>query len=365
MYGRGAFSVRTCEFIFAFLLSGALVQAAPPDEVTQALLDSFRYDSTGSVPVVDLDAAKRALDVGANPNYIDNSKRRGSVLDHVSIFCVHDASDNPELSAHLLEALRMLFDRGARLQHVDGGILFFPIVGGHTEIVRLFLDQGASPTFWPPELGTPFTPIEQATEEGYQDIVELLVKRGAELLPPKQAVQLRFIKVAGQGNIDESENLLSEGAQVNGLNRAGETALLSAIGGFSGRRYEGYLTVVYLLDKGADLNLKGKGRFGVTTPLHDLVWLASIVEGQPDRWVYAQQLLRVFIQGGAFVSGVDEDEKTPLHIAAENNGVEAARILLRSGAKVMPRDRSKKTPLDYAQSAEMIALLKEYGAKEQ
>jgi ankyrin repeat protein len=214
-------------------------------------------------------------------------------------------------------------------------------------------------------LGTPLTPIVYATQKGYQDIVGLLVERGVKQIPQEQTLQLKFIEAARRRNTDELKNLLSQGAQINGKNPAEETALLSAIEPFSGSSND-YLAVVFLLDKGADLNLIGKGRTWVTTPLHDLVWIASLLEGKEDsRWANSEKLLRYFLKGGAFVSGSDEREKTPLHIAAERNGVKTAKILLTSGAKVMPRDKSKKTPLDYAQSAEMIALPKEYGAKEQ
>jgi ankyrin repeat protein len=353
------------------LLSGLILVVAatvtlgtPPDEATQALWNSFRFDEDGFV--VDLDAIKRALDDGANPNYIEPLGRKMSVLFHAAYYCVNDASKYPETSRLLFETLRLLFDRGAHLQDVDGEILFFPVVGGHTDVVRLLLDHGASPTFWPPDIGTPLTPIEIATEEGYQDIVDLLIERGAKPLSTEQAVQLRFIKVAAWGEIDELESLLSQGARINGKNKAGETALISAIDSFGGE-YGGYLRVLYLLDKGADLNLKGRGHLGeTTTALHGLVWISSIFEeNRSYRWTNTEQLLRLFIRRDAFVSGIDENEKTPLHIAAAMNGVETARILLQSGSKVMPRDKSNKTPLDYAESAEMIRLLKEFGAKEQ
>jgi ankyrin repeat protein len=64
------------------------------------------------------------------------------------------------------------------------------------------------------------------------------------------------------------------------------------------------------------------------------------------------------------VSAVDSLGRTPLHIAAENDNVQAGEILIKEGAKVMPRDKMGKTPLDYAESAAMIKLLKQNGATE-
>lgn len=79
---------------------------------------------------------------------------------------------------------------------------------------------------------------------------------------------------------------------------------------------------------------------------------------------YAEKILQMFIEKGAYISGRDKDEKTPLHIAAQYNNLYAAQLLLDSGSKVMPKDNSGKTPSDYAESSEMIKLLKKYGAKE-
>jgi ankyrin repeat protein len=56
---------------------------------------------------------------------------------------------------------------------------------------------------------------------------------------------------------------------------------------------------------------------------------------------------------------------TPLHIAAQKNNIVGAKMLIEAGSKIMPRDDKGKTPLDYAESVEMIKLLKAHGAKEQ
>jgi hypothetical protein len=48
-----------------------------------------------------------------------------------------------------------------------------------------------------------------------------------------------------------------------------------------------------------------------------------------------------------------------------SNNIIGARMLIEAGSKIMPRDDKGKTPLHYAESAEMIKLLKSHGAKEE
>ncbi len=80
---------------------------------------------------------------------------------------------------------------------------------------------------------------------------------------------------------------------------------------------------------------------------------------------YFRMSIQSLLQRGALVSARDYDGRTPLHIAAKRNNVVGAQMLIDAGCKIMPKDDKGKTPLDYAESAEMIKLLKDHGAKEQ
>ena len=80
---------------------------------------------------------------------------------------------------------------------------------------------------------------------------------------------------------------------------------------------------------------------------------------------FNEEILVRLLKAGAKVSGRSGFGWTPLHVAAANDNVMAAKILIREGAKIMPRNNDGKTPLDLAESAAMIKLLKENGATEQ
>jgi hypothetical protein len=335
---------------------------APPNKATQALLDSFRFDATNG-PIVDIDSAKRALQSGANPNYISDNPRRMSVFGELMRMCALDAAYYPELVTRVVETLEILHNFGGRLQYIDADILFFPVAGGYTDVVRWLLEHGASATYWTPGIGTALMPIEYASREGHSDIVALLQEHGATAVRNQDTLQMQLIHAAGEKDIEEMDALLSQGARVNGKDADGKTALLAAVEFFRG--FTDYLAIMFLLDKGADPNVKGDGLFDRSTPpLHELVWFVSLVEDDVDLWPFAEQLVYAFLKQGALISATDGGGKTPLHHAAETNGVASARILLESGAKVMPRDHNGKTPLNYAEGADMILLLKEHGATE-
>ena len=123
----------------------------------------------------------------------------------------------------------------------------------------------------------------------------------------------------------------------------------------------------YLLDIGADVNCSGN-YYGETYPLHVAISETSLffkfMKNNSKVIKLAQKILDSLIITGAYVSSRDYLGRTPLHIAAQRNNIYAAQLLLKHNSKVMPRDGEGNTPLDYAESGEMIRLLKDNGAKE-
>lgn len=325
-----------------------------------------------SIQAMDVNGIKATLAAGANPNLTFYNGR----LSALGMALLEADSFNTRLKKEKKEeicliVLNTLFDAGAKIQPCDKSILFNPIADGFPKVVELLIDKGANPTTKLEGM----TPIELAETYGHQEVVKVLIKHGAEPVPKNQAAQNRFVKWARysfektarfeQKNIIEMEKALKNGATVNGKNSKGEIALVESIS--CAYKIDEYVTVVYLLQKGANPNLKStqhySGLDGIA--LHHAVGFHGLMaEKVENETVYQRLIIEALLNAGAHVSSRGYNGMTPLHIAAKQNDIYMATTLIKAGAKIMPKDDTGKTPLDYAESAEMIKLLKSHGAKE-
>ena len=353
-------------FLFVILYQGVLfVKANPNDNAnSQIKLDAQLLEA---VEKADPNDIKIALYAGANPNWVSDTPKRYSIIERL-LDTIYDKDKAPRC----LQCLNLLFDAGAKLQWCDNDILFVPIAQDYPEVVELLIQKGASPTLKIEGK----TPIEWAETYGHQSVVEVLIKHGAKPISKEQAAQNRFVELATesyknkeyfeQRNIVDMEKALRDGATINGENSKGEIALVEAIN--SAYMIEEYITVVYLLQKGANPNLKSEQNHyqelaGI--PLHHAVAFHGLMASKDkDRTVYQRLIIDALLKAGAHVSSRGYNGMTPLHIAAKNNDTYMANVLIKAGAKIMDRDDSGKTPLDYAESSEMIKFLKDAGAKE-
>lgn len=288
----------------------ALSTQAQESDTQKLLLDSIGYDK------LDIAGVKTALDKGANPNWVSDTKRKYSVIGHLALNALFAKDERAEGKA--VEILQMLFKAGAKLQPCDQGILYSPVAKGWAVFTEILLKNGANPT----RQIDGWTPMEIAVSHGQANIVGLLKRYGVPALENRIAAQLRFIRAAGDNNIPVMEEAIRNGAQVNATNRQGETALIKALS-FPLFFTENYATIQYLLEKGADPRAQGKERYGMTTPLHCAIEESSLIfdwgtkkeiknERLKDSPLYARLVIESLLRHGALVSARDSDGMTQI-----------------------------------------------------
>ena len=187
-------------------------------------------------------------------------------------------------------------------------------------------------------------------------------------------------KAAENGNRTEVERLLAQGADVNGADKLGVTALHAAA-------FEGHKDVVkVLLAKGADVNAKFMKNY--MAPLHMAAWnghveVAEVLlangadinagsDMKVDPMSYAackghKDMVVLLVDKGANVNGKDKSGGTALFGAATAGHKDIVAFLLAKGADVNAKDDKGRTPLDGAMlgsnDGATMALLRKHGAK--
>ena len=350
--------------VFSSFWSSEIYAKSIPDanqSINEKLLDSAYFH--------DVNGVQQALKMGADPNY---GFRQRSVVEVAFLTMPsmkgeifkkdEDKKWIREEEKKCIEILKKFFNAGARVKQ---SYLRWPIDRNSVLILKLLLKQGLDSNASIKEL----TPIELAVKCNSQDVVDFLIKQGVKPVSPQVAAQLSLLDAAENHDIIRIEKSLREGAKLNyGYKGDRFSALSRAVSSNYGFESERYGTIICLLQKGANPNFKGL--FGYT-PLHRAMDVAHKIyfDNDTDRLTakitYKKLSLEALVKAGANVSSRNDKGKTPLHIAAAWDNLLGAKFLVENGANINLEDQDGKTPLDYAESEEMIKLLKSHEAKEQ
>jgi len=190
--------------------------------------------------------------------------------------------------------------------------------------------------------------IFEAAEKGTVEDVRFFIEQlGVSANSTDSAGNTPMHKAAYVGNIGVLEYLVSQGADVNAVDKSGWTPLVYSlwrvsesipqctdIRGKTCKKVEAILA--YLVSQGADVNAKTHAG---GTPLHFGAKLESV------------RISELLISQGANINAKDSEGTTPLHQAAEgNNNIDVVRFLVAKGADINAKDNKGNTPLNYANS---------------
>ena len=168
------------------------------------------------------------------------------------------------------------------------------------------------------------TALHWAAERGSADIVDLLIRAGAQAEARNVYGVTPLAVASAHGNAAIIERLLTAGANPNQTLAEDETPLMAAA------RTGRVDALKALLARGADVNAQEKYR-GQTA----LMWAAS--EGHADA-------IRALVQSGANVKARSKAGFTPLLFAVRDGQVEAIRTVLSLGADLNDKLDSSDGP---------------------
>ena len=221
--------------------------------------------------------------------------------------------------------------------------------------VKLFLDSGMNPNA---KDYLEYTALAHAANMGHIEIVEMLLKAGADVnAKTKYHGRTPLVLAALNDHLDVVKILLNSGADVNHIGTDGVNALIFAVDG------DNLQITGALLDAGADVNRRVFE--DTTTPL-----LRAVRKSNTE-------MVKLLIKAGADVNARDTTnvsptpgkttEMTPLILASSKGQIEIVKALIEAGADVNAKNARGDTALSIAigkGNKEIAELLLQKGAKE-
>ena len=232
-----------------------------------------------------------------------------------------------------IETVRNLLKQGADVNAAQGDgmtALHWAASHGDRAMTEMLLVAGANVRATTRING--YTPLFFAAREGSAAVVDALLKGGADARAASATDSTPLMLAAGAGNIDAVTLLLDAGAEIDAREKArDQTALMFAAA------YDRVEVIKLLTARGANLEL--------TTRVVDLFELtrddAASNAPAPRAPVPGVDRAYNYNELIGYLGGM-----APLHFAAREGHIEAARALLDAGANVnQPREGDRTTPL--------------------
>ena len=243
------------------------------------------------------------------------------------------------------ELVKLLLRYGANSRAKPSGgepAIYKATSKGFKEITRLLLGTRDIDVDATPPGGS--SSLYKAREKGSFDMMELLLKKGANPDKKPSGGATTMYKAAEKDELNTTRMLLEYGANPDATPPGGNTALYIAA------KKDREDMAQMLVNYGADVNKKSSGS-------NSTLWIAAEKSN-----ILLRQLL---LSGGASVDAVPWGGNTALWHASKRGDLEVARLLLEHGAKPDETTMGGKTALLVAAgkyNIEMARLLMDWGA---
>uniref|UniRef100_A0A3Q3XJV1 Uncharacterized protein n=1 Tax=Mola mola TaxID=94237 RepID=A0A3Q3XJV1_MOLML len=182
------------------------------------------------------------------------------------------------------------------------------------------------------------TPLMLAAEQGSLEIVQELIRRGANVNLDDVDCWSALISAAKEGHVEVVKELLENSAYIEHRDMGGWTALMWAA-------YKGRVEVTkHLLEHGANPNTTGQ------YSVYPIIWAAG--RGHAD-------IVKILLKNGAKVNCSDKYGTTPLIWAARKGHFDCVMHLLENGADVDQEGANSMTALIVAVKGGYAEVVKE------
>ena len=260
-----------------------------------------------------------------------------------------------------VEALKILIENGADVNILDDGWspLGRAINAGNVENVRYLLEQGGDVN----AKGYDGDNLLYKAVDKWHDIeiIEMLIDYGAALEAKERPSNTALMLASDKGRKDIVELLIKKGADVNCANAFGESALISAM---KAPIVTDCIEIVELLtSNGADVNKKNiqgytplmeASHYGISKIVELLIKKGANVNDRSNIGFTAlmgatvegsESIVELLIQNGADVNMQDKEGETALMIAARKDYINVVKVLVKNGANLDLQDSDGKTAL--------------------